>query len=73
MLRCPTCGIHYTDYSLHCDTEEFVILMSREITAIPASEWYILCPHGHKWTVKTIWRTLEEPDEVLLGRYIGDA
>lgn len=72
-LRCPTCGASYLNFDLHSDPEEFEILMSTEITAYPRSEWYILCPNGHKWTIKTVWRTLEQPDEVLLGRYLGEA
>ena len=47
--------------------------MSRQITTIPATPWYILCPNGHKWTIKTIWRTADEPDSVLLDSYIGEA
>ena len=72
-LRCPTCGAHIIDLSLHADQMEFQTMLSREITSIPTTPWYVLCPMGHKWTVKTVWRTMEEPDEVLLGEYLGDA
>ena len=71
-LCCPTCGAQFLDFSLRSDPEEFEILMSREITAFPRSDWYILCPNGHKWTIKTIWRSMNEPDSVLLGRYLGE-
>lgn len=72
-LHCPTCGAQFTDFALRSDPEEFQVLLSREFSILPRSEWYILCPNGHKWTVKTIWRTMDEPDSVLLGKYLGEA
>jgi hypothetical protein len=72
-LRCPTCGCHFTDFNMRSDPVEFDVTLDRAISRVPATPWYILCPMGHKWTVKTIWRTLEEPDDVLLGEYLGDA
>jgi hypothetical protein len=72
-LCCPTCKEKYTNFDLHSDPMEFQVMLSREITRIPTTPWYLLCPNGHKWTVKTVWRTAYEPDNVLLGEYLGDA
>jgi hypothetical protein len=74
-LHCPTCGARFIDFRLRSDPEEFDIQVSkltREIQRLPATPWYILCPNGHKWTIKTIWRAENEPDSVLLDKYLGD-
>jgi hypothetical protein len=31
---------------------------------------YLTCCHGHRWTIKQITRTTNQPDEVLLGELI---
>jgi hypothetical protein len=75
-LCCPTCGERFTDFSLRSDPEEFDIVEVKVLGIVSSarqSEWYILCPNGHKWTIKTIWRSENEPDSVLLGKYIGEA
>jgi len=72
-LHCPTCGVQFVDFTLRSDPEEFQVQMTREIARIPATPWYILCPNGHKWTIKTIWRSADEPDSLLLGSYLGEA
>ena len=72
-LCCPTCGEHFTDFACVQTRKSFECNMTRAIARVPATPWYILCPNGHKWTIKTIWRSADEPDDVLLGRYLGEA
>jgi hypothetical protein len=70
-LHCPTCGEQIVDFGLHSDPSDWnVDLPVRDIKASPAP-WFLLCPQGHKWTVKTIWRCRNYPDRVQLGEYLG--
>lgn len=74
-LYCPTCGEQFDDLRLHVDEQEFnVDLVVAEIKSKPTG-WhrYLRCPRGHKWTVKVIWRSRNDPDRVLLDRYLGEA
>jgi hypothetical protein len=34
--------------------------------------WFLVCPNGHRWTVKMLYRRVNRPDAVLLGEYVGD-
>jgi len=74
-LCCPTCGVLFQDFSLHTDSEE-AFDPSQTVGYIQAhpAHWrrFLLCPNGHKWTVKTIWRAVNRPDHVQLDRYIGE-
>lgn len=71
-LHCPSCGVKILDFKLHSDPDEFdVLALTPPIAVTPASDWYILCPRGHKWSVKTIWRAVNHPDRVQLDRYLG--
>ena len=74
-LCCPTCGHRFEDFRLHSDPDDFDIQQTMQSAILPVvrSHWYILCPLGHKWTVKTLWRSVNEPDSVLLGEYLGEA
>jgi len=72
-LHCPTCRAQFIDFTLRSDPEEFQSMLSREIQRVPATPWYLLCPNGHKWTIKTLFRAENEPDGVLLGEYLGEA
>jgi len=73
-LHCPTCGDKYEDFSIYSDTPEYYELMRpiQEIVETP-EPWFIVCPKGHKWSVKMIWRNIDPPapDEVQLDRYLG--
>jgi hypothetical protein len=74
-LYCPTCGEQFEDLRLHVESEAFnVDALVTEIKAGPA-EWhrFLLCPRGHKWSVKVIWRSRNQLDKVLLDRYLGEA
>lgn len=71
-LRCPTCGALYEDFNMHSDKDSSYDQMLNPImSAIIPVPWYLLCPNGHKWTVKTLWRAPNRPDAVLLDRFIG--
>jgi hypothetical protein len=72
-LHCPTCGERITDLSLHWDQDVFDVdaAMFKPIAIKPSFERYLLCPRGHKWTIKTIWRARYRPDRVLLGEFLG--
>jgi hypothetical protein len=73
-LHCPTCGAPYEDLRMHSDERESYEVMIDPIkSAIMPTPWFILCPSGHKWTVKTIWRAANKPDAVQLDRYLGQA
>lgn len=78
-LCCPTCGEHYPlplRPMVENEQEEFDIMQTtRPILERPVVpwRWYVVCPNGHKWTLKTLWRTVNHPDSVLLGEYIGNA
>jgi hypothetical protein len=71
-LHCPTCGEQFTDFRLHMDTDVFDV--DRVAESIKSVPWprYLLCPTGHKWGVKVIWRSRNRPDLVLLDRYLGE-
>ena len=78
-LHCPTCGALFERFTVYYDRpiEEDVFSVDAivsDIKAIPASVWrrYILCPNNHMWTIKTLWRTANYPDRVLLGEYLGE-
>jgi hypothetical protein len=34
--------------------------------------WFLVCPNGHRWTVKMLYRRVNHPDAVLLGEYVGN-
>jgi hypothetical protein len=72
LLHCPTCGDKIVDFNLRSDPDEFdPTIVIGPITYKPATDWYLLCPSGHKWTVKTLWRIPGEPDRVQLDRFLG--
>lgn len=33
---------------------------------------YLTCQRGHKWTIKTLTRAINEYDRILLGEYLGE-
>ena len=73
-LHCPTCGERFDDLRLHVESEAFnVDVVLSAIKPVP-TPWhrFLLCPRGHKWSVKVIWRSRNEPDKVLLDRYLGE-
>jgi hypothetical protein len=72
-LCCPTCGEQYQDFVLHVESDE-AFDVDRLTSEIKPVVWnrFLVCPNRHKWSVKVIWRTLNEPDKVLLGNYLGD-
>jgi hypothetical protein len=73
-LRCPTCGDRYEDFNMHSDEREgFEMMIDPIKSAIMPTPWFILCPNGHKWTVKTLWRAVNHHDRVQLDRYLGTA
>jgi hypothetical protein len=73
-LYCPTCGDRIIDFNMHSDPDDFDIYTpTPEFLAVAATPWYLLCPRGHKWSVKTIWRAINHPDRVQLDRYLGEA
>ena len=76
-LHCPTCGALYEDFRMHSDQDEEQFCFDRMInpimSAIMPTPWFLLCPNGHKWTVKTLWRAVNHPDRVQLDRYLGQA
>lgn len=74
-LCCPTCGEPYAlpivpqPEQADFDVDQVIA----PIAAMPSSRYYIRCPNGHKWTLKTLWRVHDHPfDYVLLGDYLGD-
>lgn len=74
-LCCPTCGNRFTDYNLHSDPDEFEIVQVQALGIVANARqfnWFILCPNGHKWTIKTLFRSENGPDCVLLDRYVGE-
>lgn len=72
-LYCPTCGAQFIDFHLYSDPDEFDPTESiHPIRAVPEVPWYVLCPNRHKWTIKTIWRSVNLPDRVQLDRYLGE-
>jgi hypothetical protein len=72
-LHCPTCGERFRNFNLHSDRQEsFALQDALEAFAQP-EPWYILCPNGHKWTIKTLWRSVNKPDRVQLDRFLGMA
>jgi hypothetical protein len=74
-LHCPTCGVQFEDFRLHVESEVFnVDHVLSEIKPVPSPWWrFLLCPNGHKWSVKVIWRSRNQPDKVLLDKYLGTA
>jgi hypothetical protein len=72
-LHCPTCGYQFRDFSLHVDSEEEFALGQYAGPIMERVPWrkYLLCPNGHKWSIKVIWRQRNYPDCVLLDRYLG--
>jgi hypothetical protein len=71
-LHCPTCGLMFNDYNLYSDAEEFTVSqIISPIKAFAVGRKFLRCPDGHKWTVKTIWRSVHYPDHVQLGEYLG--
>lgn len=71
-LHCPTCGHLFRDYKLYTDEEDFsVSKINSPILAFAVGRKFLRCPDGHKWTVRTIWRSVPYPDYVQLGDYIG--
>jgi len=74
-LHCPTCGDKIVDFNLHADgsLEQFQTpQIAPSIVENPLPR-YLLCPRGHKWSVKMIWRGPNQPDRVQLDRYLGDS
>jgi hypothetical protein len=75
-LHCPTCGEQYQDFILHVESEGVFDIEKQTADIKPTpTAWhrFLVCPNRHKWSVKVIWRTINEPDKVLLGSYLGDA
>lgn len=74
-LHCPTCGVRITNYNLFSDTSDEQFIQPTKMPPMVSEPvvWYIVCPNGHKWTVKMIWRAVNHPDRVQLGEYVGHA
>ena len=75
-LHCPTCGTRFTDYALYKDSNPEDFTIDTVIGDIKRVDWrtFLRCPQGHKWSVKTIWRTTNQPgypDRVQLDQYLG--
>ena len=77
-LRCPTCGTLFDSFTVYYErsVEEDAFNVDALVSDIkPVPErWrrFIVCPNNHMWTVKTLWRTANHPDKVLLGEYLGE-
>jgi hypothetical protein len=72
-LCCPTCGLRFRDYNLYSEEEEFFPAgqLLSPILAFAIGKKYLRCPDSHKWSVKTIWRSVHYPDHIQLGEYLG--
>jgi hypothetical protein len=71
-LHCPTCGCQFHDFRLHSEEEEFTVEQIRSpIRRVGVGRKYLLCPSGHRWSVKMIWRRNGYPDQVQLDQYLG--
>lgn len=72
-LHCPTCGYLFNDYQLYTDSAEEFTLDQYAGPIMERVPWrkFLLCPNGHKWTIKVIWRQRNYPDRVLLDSYLG--
>lgn len=72
-LYCPTCGARfYTDMRMESDEPLYAIDGHMVTNVIVPWRLFVVCERGHKWSVKTITRALNEPDDVLLGHYLGE-
>lgn len=75
-LCCPTCGEPYSLPLIPKAVQDVfdVDAPFREILSMPRRDpYYVVCPNGHQWTLKTIWRIQDHPfDYIQLGEYIGD-
>lgn len=69
-LQCPTCGQPF-DHTLKYDEGESLIQATALLDITHTEPPYLLCWGGHKWTLKTIWRSVDREDEVLLDRFVG--
>jgi len=75
-LCCPTCGAGFSRLARFENDDDanfgFQSHSGAQITVHGRGRPYLTCWHGHKWTIKTITRTLNRPDRVLLGDFLGN-
>lgn len=73
-LCCPTCGEFFASDErplvAEFDQEGIIPGMEPAPIKVPRPVW-ITCPLGHRWSIKALTRSDHEPDEVLLGDYLG--
>jgi hypothetical protein len=74
-LHCPTCGGGFrnlVEFERNEEEELQIELVNQGYTIYTATNRpFLRCEHGHKWTIKTIWRAENRWDDVLLGDYLG--
>jgi len=74
-LRCPTCGAGFhrlVRFEHDDDSIDRFSAMSGPANHVRSrGRPYLVCVHGHQWTIKILTRTLNQPDQIMLGYYIG--
>jgi len=74
-MCCPTCGQRFSRlirFEHDNDTpDRFSAMSGPAIHVRGRGRPYLTCVHGHQWTIKTITRATNRPDQILLGHYIG--
>jgi hypothetical protein len=78
-LRCPTCGNRMgneVDWEYENTNQQLLSGLTPAFAIMSTGRPFLKCVNGHKWTIKTVYRVMDdpsEPDAVLLGDFIGTA
>jgi hypothetical protein len=69
-LHCPTCEGLFLDRQLHQDPEPEQHIGVAPVQLKRGSPPYLVCEHGHKWSVRSITRDWRG-DAIVLGELVG--
>jgi hypothetical protein len=70
-LQCPTCGELFSRDVVYETPEPIFTNSLTPYDIIAPGPAHIVCAAGHRWTIKSVTRSLDRPDEVLLGVFLG--
>ena len=74
-LRCPTCGEEYP-YEVRVvleatlDVQRHDYRLREALARHPDIQLEVRCEEGHRWSIKAVYDTIDQPDHIQLDQYL---